>query len=95
MTRKLPSWAKGMNFIYQVAMILLGAANIVLTYLDNIGVEIPRLYFEICSISIAVLPVIWSKILDEVKVCVDDSPQSPMLDKRQPAEESAGNLIQK
>lgn len=77
MVRKLPKWAKVMNFIYQAILIILGAVNGGLTYLDNIGVEIPRLYFEICSIGISLLPVVWSKILDELKVCTDEEPPTP------------------
>ena len=76
MTRKLPKWAKVMNFIYQALMIILGAVNGILTYLDNAGYSIPRLYFEICSIGIAMLPVVWSKLLDELKTCTDNNSES-------------------
>ena len=76
-SRKLPPYARAMNFIYQVAMILLGAVNIILTYLTSISIDIPTLYFEICSIGVTVLPVVWSKILDQLKECTDETPPSP------------------
>lgn len=66
--RKLPPEWKKANLIWQIVFILIGAVNIVLTSIDDgSGNKIPILYFEIMSCFLAIAPIIWSKILDQVK----------------------------
>ena len=67
--RKLPkSWRKA-NFIYQIILIILTFANVLLTVVNSNDPDlIPTMYFELYSVGISSLPVVWSKILDEAKI---------------------------
>ena len=72
--RKLPKIWKAFNLGYQIFMVLLGFANIVLTTLDERDdINIPPMYFKIYSCIISYSFVVWSRILDEVKVAEDIS----------------------
>lgn len=76
--RKLPKIWKAFNLGYQIFMVLLGFANIVLTTLDEKDeINIPPMYFKIYSCIISYSFVVWTRILDEVKVAEDiSSPRS-------------------
>ena len=75
--RKLPKAWKRLNLAYQIAMVLLGFANIVLTFLDSQDdITIPPLYFKIYACIISYSFVVWSRVLDEVKVSVGTSTPS-------------------
>lgn len=72
--RKLPKSWKRLNLAYQITMVLFGFANIVLTFLDSQDdIRIPPLYFKIYACIISYSFVVWTRVLDEVKVSVDES----------------------
>lgn len=72
--RKLPKSWKRLNLAYQITMVLFGFANIVLTFLDSQDdITIPPLYFKIYACIISYSFVVWTRVLDEVKVSVDES----------------------
>lgn len=72
--RRLPNRWKKANLVYQILILVIGAANVCMTAIDDgKGGVIPPMYFEIVSCILAVTPFVWSKILDQVKTYVDVS----------------------
>ena len=66
--RKLPRSLRKANTVYKVLMGLLTGVNIMLLALNNSDqIEIPHIYFEVISVLATSFPIIWSKILDELK----------------------------
>lgn len=66
--KKLPRYMRRLNFIYKILMIALSVVNtglIVLDWGNNV-------YYEVfCAVS-TLLPVFWSKLLDETKIYIED-----------------------
>ena len=65
--RKLSRRMKRINLGYQILMSFLFGANLFLITMTNSTIDIPKLYFEISSALLSILPVVWSKILDACK----------------------------
>ena len=59
-------------------MVLLSGVNMVLMMLkDNSSFHVPELYFEILSVALAAMPVIWNNILDVAKKdCLNETTDS-------------------
>ena len=67
MAGKIPRWLRKMNLGYEISLVLLGTANLILTNLNGTSIKIPIQYFETYSVICSILPVMWSKILDVSK----------------------------
>ena len=86
--RKLSRCMRKVNLAYKIIMILLGTSNGLFAALESHGLEIPKLYYVIFSVAASFLPVVWSKILDDVKQYHEeltpdqslDSVSSPSID---------------
>lgn len=66
--RKLPKSVRKLNVVYQILLALLGVTNSLLLVIESSDeVTIPKIYYEICSIALAGLPIVWSKFLDSMK----------------------------
>ena len=75
--KKLPRGWRLANKYYKIGMILMVFVNSILCAVNAHSKGISPLYFEIYSIAISGLPVVWSKILDEAKIYHDIiTPQS-------------------
>ena len=82
--RKLPNSWKKANLVCQIVLVLIGAVNVILTSLsDGSGNVIPVKYFEIMSCFLSLAPVVWSKILDQVKIYIEVSDDSHTLTESQ------------
>ena len=66
--RKLPRWVRKLNVVYQLLLLALMGANGVFAVLEsNADIEVPKVYYQICSVALAALPVAWTKFLDSMK----------------------------
>ena len=66
--RKLPRWMRKVNVVYQILLSLLTVANSLLVVIEaDEDLNVPKVYYEFCSIGLAALPVVWSKFLDSMK----------------------------
>ncbi|MBO4736487.1 MAG: hypothetical protein J5614_08865 [Paludibacteraceae bacterium] len=66
--RRLSRGMRIANILYQFFLSCMFAVNCCLTSISQSGnVNIPRLYFEISSAVLALLPVLWSHMLDACK----------------------------
>ena len=76
--RKLSKKWKMANLIFQILLILLSFTNAILTVINAESNDaIPKMYFELYAVIISSLPVIWSKVLDEVKIYEEILSPSP------------------
>ena len=85
-TRKLSKKMRVANVFYKFILLGFSIANLLLLSIDNgiQAVSIPKLYFEIISVGMGVLPIIWSSILDacksiNVNASLHSSPQLPIV----------------
>ena len=70
--KKLPRAWRTANKYYKIGMILMVFVNSILCVVNSYTQgAIPPMYWEIYSIVLSGLPVVWSKILDEVKLHQD------------------------
>ena len=83
--RKLPRWMRKMNIGYQILMSLLAAVNFGLSMWEQDGDKVPKVHLKICSILAAMLPVVWSKILDSAKEYQHDLTPSPSIQPDSPS----------
>ena len=66
--RKLPRSMRFLNMCYQILPIFMCGLNTVLVTLNSSNtLHVPVEYFECYAVIINILPIIWSKILDETK----------------------------
>ena len=66
--RKLPRWMRKLNVVYQILLSMLTVGNSLLVVVEaDKDIDVPKIYYEICSIGLAALPVVWSKFLDSMK----------------------------
>lgn len=76
--RKLSKKWKMANLIFQILLILLSFTNAILTVINAESNDvIPKMYFELYAVIISSLPVVWSKVLDEVKIYEEILSPSP------------------
>ena len=67
-TKKLPRYMRRLNLIYKILMIGMAVVNTGLIML-NWGTTV---YYEVFSAISTLVPVFWSKVLDETKIYIDD-----------------------
>ena len=85
--RKLSKGMRVANYFYQLCMGLLSGINFTLIMFDKTveTIHINKTYFEVMSVVIAVIPILWSKILDSCKsinVHVPDTPKAAHMPKQ-------------
>lgn len=69
--KKLPRSWRLANKYYKIILILMVFVNSILCAVNAHSNNVPPLYFEIYSVAISGIPVVWSKILDEAKTYND------------------------
>ena len=66
--RKLTKGMRIANLIYQFLMVILGGMNALLISFNSAEtVNIPPLYFEISTVLLSIIPVIWTNLLNICK----------------------------
>ena len=71
--RKLPRWVRKLNVVYQLLLLALMGANGLFAILESDeDIMIPKMYYQVCSVALAALPVAWSKFLDSMKEYQND-----------------------
>lgn len=92
--RKLSKKWKMANLIFQILLILLSFTNAILTVINAESNDaIPRMYFELYAVIISSLPVIWSKVLDEVKIYEEILSPSPSSQYLSPTHNSSSDSV--
>lgn len=84
--RKLPRWVRKLNVVYQLTLIGLTGLNGLFAVLEaNDEFEIPKTYYQLASVALAALPVVWSKFLDSMKEYQNDLTPNSSLEASPPA----------
>ena len=61
-------------------MLILGGINLFLISLNNSeDINIPRVYFEVLSVILSVVPVVWTNILDKLKEYTNELTPTPSV----------------
>ena len=92
--RKLPRWLRKVNIGYQILLSLLTATNFALSYIDSHDTfDVPKIYFELCSILLAGMPIVWTKFLDSMKQYQNDLTPSDSIASRLPSRSSSHDSL--
>ena len=84
--RKLPRWVRKLNVVYQLTLIGLTGLNGLFAVLEaNDEFEIPKTYYQLASVALAALPVVWSKFLDSMKEYQNDLTPNSSLEASPPS----------
>ena len=71
--RKLPRWVRKLNVVYQLTLLGLTGLNGLFAVLESDNdITIPKMYYQLASIALAALPIVWSKFLDSMKEYQND-----------------------
>ena len=66
--RKLTKGMRVANLVYQFLMVVLGGLNAILISCNSAEtINIPELYFELSTVLLSILPVIWTNMLNICK----------------------------
>ncbi len=71
--RKLSKRMRIVNIIYQVIMVLIGAAMFCMTQLNRNGIKINDVVFKVFSILCSVFPVVWTNLLNLFKKEINEN----------------------
>ena len=92
--RKLPRWLRKVNIGYQIMLSLLTATNFALSYIDSHDTfDVPKIYFELCSILLAGMPIVWTKFLDSMKQYQNDLTPSDSIASQLPSRSSTHDSL--
>ena len=84
--RKLPRWVRKLNVVYQLTLLGLTGLNGLFAVLEANGeFEIPKIYYQLASVALAALPVVWTKFLDSMKEYQNDLTPNSSLEASPPA----------
>ena len=83
--RKLPRWVRKLNVGYQLLLLALTGVNGLFPVLESDNdITIPKMYYQLASIALAALPVVWTKFLDSMKEYQDNLTPSNSVENGSP-----------